>query len=613
VIRFLKWGAAAAAATLVAVPFAAVGSVGPAAATTGGVRAAAAGPTFTYQTLDDSADPTFNQLLGINDVGVIAGYFGAGDAAHPNKGYTLAAPFTQAGYSNENVPGSVQTQVTGIDTAGDTVGFWVDGAGVNHGFTDVGGTFTTVDNPATTASPAFNQLLGLNNHGVAVGFYNDTAGNAHGYTYNLATKVFTVVAPTGAVSTTATGINDNGDVSGFSADANMVTTGFLLAGGTYTTLADPGAKATNAFGVNNADTVVGSFTDSAGTTHGFWWAGGLFTTLDDPNGTTTLNGLNNQGDVVGFYVGGDGNTHGLLAVDAVSGTSPVVSRIFGVDRVATAIAVSQRTYPSTGSAGAVVLVRKDGFADALAGTALAVKKKAPILSTDTTALDPRTQAEIQRVLPAGGTVYLLGGAVALATNIGTTLQSLGFSVVRFSGDDRFGTSVLIANALGDPLTMLLADGTNFPDALAAGAAAAHVGGTVITTNGPVLTPEVSAYLDAHKTATLTAIGGPAAAADPAAKPLVGANRYATSVLVAQTFFNGPPIVGVAAGTVFADALSGGAASAVSGGPMVLTDPTALSAETQGYIHSLGLGVGAVNVYGGPNSLYNTVLVSLQHP
>jgi hypothetical protein len=47
--------------------------------------------SFTFQTIDNPADPTSNQLLGINNSGVIAGYFGSGAPGHPNKGYSVAA------------------------------------------------------------------------------------------------------------------------------------------------------------------------------------------------------------------------------------------------------------------------------------------------------------------------------------------------------------------------------------------------------------------------------------------------------------------------------------------------------------------------------------------
>ena len=59
---------------------------------------------YSFTTLNNQADPTFNQLLGINSSGVISGYFGAGTPGHPNKGYLLEPPYGQANYVNENFP-----------------------------------------------------------------------------------------------------------------------------------------------------------------------------------------------------------------------------------------------------------------------------------------------------------------------------------------------------------------------------------------------------------------------------------------------------------------------------------------------------------------------------
>src|ERR1035441_7138336 len=75
----------------------------------------AAAANYNFQTLNNNADPTFNQLLGINNSQTIVGYFGSGSATAPNKGYSLAPLYTQANYTNENFPGSVQTQVVGIN------------------------------------------------------------------------------------------------------------------------------------------------------------------------------------------------------------------------------------------------------------------------------------------------------------------------------------------------------------------------------------------------------------------------------------------------------------------------------------------------------------------
>src|SRR5580658_152529 len=114
-------------------------------------------PAYNFITLDNAHDPTFNQLLGINDEGTIAGYFGSGMAGHPNKGYVLLPPYGQRPYVNENFPGSVQTQVTGLNNRGVTVGFWSNtnmgvGMDANFGWVNVNGHFRNANYP--TGSPA---------------------------------------------------------------------------------------------------------------------------------------------------------------------------------------------------------------------------------------------------------------------------------------------------------------------------------------------------------------------------------------------------------------------------------------------------------------------------
>jgi hypothetical protein len=73
----------------------------------------------TYQVvkLNDGHDLRFNQPLGANNEGIIAGYFGSAAAGHPNKGYALVLAFAQRDFLNENCPGARQTQVTGQPAA----------------------------------------------------------------------------------------------------------------------------------------------------------------------------------------------------------------------------------------------------------------------------------------------------------------------------------------------------------------------------------------------------------------------------------------------------------------------------------------------------------------
>lgn len=285
-----------------------------------------AGTNYRFSTLDNGADPTFNQLLGINQRGVIAGYFGSGAAGHPNKGYLLFAPYGQGSYLNENVRGSVQTQVTGLNDRGVTVGFYSgmnndNMVNDNHGFVAVRGHVRTADFPTNSpATPPVDQLLGVNDRDVAVGFYTDANGTNHGYEYDIRDSRYSSVVDPNApsASLTAAAINGLGQVAGFYTNPTTGNTdGFLLTGRHhFVDLAVPGAASTTALGLNDRDEVVGFSTTASGQMDGFTWTPrGGFQTVDDPNGmgTTTINGVNDKGQLVGFYTDAAGNTDGLLA------------------------------------------------------------------------------------------------------------------------------------------------------------------------------------------------------------------------------------------------------------------------------------------------------------
>jgi putative cell wall-binding protein len=244
----------------------------------------------------------------------------------------------------------------------------------------------------------------------------------------------------------------------------------------------------------------------------------------------------------------------------------------------------------------VVLARADDYPDALVGGPLAASKNAPLLLTQGSTLPSETAAELTRVLAAGGTVYVLGGTAAVPASVATQLTGLGYNVARYSGADRYATAVAVAGALGDPSTVLLATGTNFPDALAAGPAAAQVHGAILLTNGSTMPPATEAYMaGAH---SVYAIGGPAAIAAPSAVAVVGSDRFATAAAVATKFFPSTAIAGIATGAGFPDALAGGAQLALRGAPLLLSSQSGLPASTTGYLSADHAALTNVYVYGG---------------
>ncbi len=291
--------------------------------------ASARAGSYNFQTINNPADtalqnPTFNQLLGINNAGVIAGYFGDGTIIN-NNGFTYA----NGAFTPENVAGADQTQVVAINntlTSGhyNTAGFSVNNAsGVNRGFTNISGVVTNVDGPGST----FTQVLGLNDKNRAVGFYT-AGGVTSGFVYNTSTTALTTLnlpASWNATSVTATGINNSGVIVGFYTSCAGCIAGFIDNNGTFSSPTDLNGTNPMFFGINNLGQVVGTDTSAGNFSEGFVYDmnAGTWTTIFDPlashstNGFdisgTTLNGINDLGQVVGFYADAAGNVDGMLA------------------------------------------------------------------------------------------------------------------------------------------------------------------------------------------------------------------------------------------------------------------------------------------------------------
>jgi hypothetical protein len=280
--------------------------------------AAPAAAGYSFGTLNDPGDATFNELLSINNRGHIGGYFGSGAAGHPNTGYILRPPYGRDKYQRIMFPGSAQTRLTGLNDSGVQVGFWSASGRTRRiaGWYLENGRYHSV---ADNASSPVNELLGVNDHDVAVGFYTDARGLGHAYTYDIATKRFGAITVPGASSVVAAAISNAGSVAGFFTSRAGRTEGFVLApGGELSVLQFPRATATRATGINDAGEVVGYCQLGPGM-HGFTWTSARgFATVDGPGGalSTAITGVNDAGDLVGYYTDRAGHTDGLLATPA---------------------------------------------------------------------------------------------------------------------------------------------------------------------------------------------------------------------------------------------------------------------------------------------------------
>jgi uncharacterized repeat protein (TIGR01451 family) len=277
---------------------------------------------------------------------------------------------------------------------------------------------------------------------------------------------------------------------------------------------------------------------------------------------------------------------GLLAGQPL----PAILRYAGSNRYGTAAATSAADFET---ADTVFIATGQNFPDALAGAALAGARGAPVLLVQRDAVPHETLAELQRLTP--NTIVILGGEAVVSPSVAQQLETYG-NVVRLAGSNRYGTAAAISEYgyPGGAPVALVVTGTSFPDALAAGPAAAHLGGPVLLTATDTLPDVTVAELLRLDPDEILVIGGAAVVSDAVLAQLdviapttriAGPNRYATAVAVSShAFAPEVPRVYVSVGTNFPDALAGGPAAAIYGSPLLLvqTDaiPTTVVAEIQ---------------------------------
>ncbi|WP_370323701.1 choice-of-anchor L domain-containing protein [Euzebya sp.] len=158
-------------------------------------------------------------------------------------------------------------------------------------------------------------------------------------------------------------------------------------------------------------------------------------------------------------------------------------------------AILARAFPSPGSVDDT-----QAFADTLGVGAWAAEEGWPVMLTETDRLTPTTRDYL--VGSAVEDIKLIGGTAAISDGVEAELESLGFTVERIAGQDRFGTAVEIAGKRGadsaaDVAQVLVVD-SQFANAWAGGLAAAAYSAAndapIVLTSGATVPPSTEAFL-----------------------------------------------------------------------------------------------------------------------
>lgn len=266
---------------------------------------------------------------------------------------------------------------------------------------------------------------------------------------------------------------------------------------------------------------------------------------------------------------------------------PRVERHAGADRYATSARISAEVF--SGPVPVAYVASGTNFPDALSGAPAAASLGGPLLITHPDVVPAVIAAELTRLQPQR--IVVLGSNGAVSDEVAAALQQFTTgSVDRLGGPDRFATSALVSAGAFAPRAPVafIATGLNFPDALSGGPAAAVLGGPLLLTL-PGSLPEVIAeelsrlqpgrivVLGAHPTVTDEVVESLRRFTTGEVTRLAGPSRYDTSALTSAAAFSAPvPVVYLATGRNFPDALSGAPAAGALGGPLLVTHPDTLS-------------------------------------
>ncbi len=275
----------------------------------------------------------------------------------------------------------------------------------------------------------------------------------------------------------------------------------------------------------------------------------------------------------------------------VGSTGDPVERWGGEDRYETAALVAAEFGDDVET---VYIATGDEYADALAGSAPAALgiapgatpadalSPAPVLLSQPDNLPAVTAEALESIDPTN--IVLLGGNSAVTDEVAAELAEYG-EVTRVEGDNRYETSVSIAEMYGPVDTVYVASGEDFADALTGAALAGHVGAPVVLTQQDNVPSALEGYL-ADSDAEVIVLGGPDAVSDAvmgelgATERIAGEDRYETAAAVSEAFgTTAPATTFVASGVKFPDALAGSALAASLGVPVQLSQPTNLPRAT----------------------------------
>ena len=291
-----------------------------------------------------------------------------------------------------------------------------------------------------------------------------------------------------------------------------------------------------------------------------------------------------------------------------------VRQFAGADRYATSVRLAEQFVSVVSGTRSVIVASGDSVVDAAAAAGLAAVKEAPVVLTPSSRLFRGVEDFIVEEFISE--VYIVGGTAAVSQAVEDALGALApvSSVTRLAGADRYATSVLVSEEMGesDPYcdseltTALLVNvDSSFADVIAIGPLAYAARLPLLLTSADALPADVASYLGDQGVEQVIVVGGVAAVSQAVREQvsdagvdtirrISGETRFATALAIREELANcssislSPTTVALVNGEAAADGVAAGpvlgnglADDGVT--PVLLVSTGSLPPETSGYL------------------------------
>ena len=279
------------------------------------VAKAQVAPTFNVTDLGTLGGTTVNGPAGINDTAQVVGRsYLTGSTTY--SAFIYSAGTMQSITMPSNSVGTY-SDARGINASGQVTGNY-NTSGAQHGYIYSGGAALDIGTLVPGSSSAQVNANAINSSGQVVGGSDVPTGQTGGAFLYTGGTMQNLGALSGGTFSTATGINDSGQITGYGNTSTSSGHAFLYSSGSMQDLGTLGGSASFGYGINAAGQVTGGAYNTSGTQHAFLYSGGAMQDLGTLGGTTSVgNAINSSGQITGQSTTSGGSQHAFIYTNGV--------------------------------------------------------------------------------------------------------------------------------------------------------------------------------------------------------------------------------------------------------------------------------------------------------